>query len=180
MIVITSYFLLQPVEYTALPSDTNPFDFRSVQLFLGPTYLNITTDTDAELSCATFASLTFDSQKNGVRGKVIGLGLSGNPTLWPVKAIVHCVTHLHEHQASPQTPLSLCYYVNRWIPVTPTHVSGMLRKTVTYLVPTLGFLATDILARCLCAAGSNALINAHIEPEIITLIGHWQSNEMLQ
>ena len=133
MILIAFYFLLRPGEYTASPSDTQPFDFRSVQLFLRPTHLDITTDTNDQLCCATFASLTFDSQKNGVQGEVIGLGLSGNPTLCPVKSIVRRVTHLRKHQASPHTPLSLCYSANCWRPVTPTHVSAMLNNTVPYL-----------------------------------------------
>ena len=66
MITIAFYFLLRPGEYTASSSDTQSFDFCSVQLFLGPTCLNITTDTDAQLCCATVTPLTFDSQKNGV------------------------------------------------------------------------------------------------------------------
>ena len=109
MIVIAFFFLLRPGEYTASPSDTQPFDFQSVQLFLGPTRLNIDTATDAQLNCATFASLTFDNQKNGVRGEVIGLGLSGDPTLCPVKAITRRIIHLRQHRASPTNPLSMLF-----------------------------------------------------------------------
>ena len=56
----------------------------------------------------------------------------------------------------------------------------MLKNTVTYLGPALGFLATDVSARCLRAAGANALLNARIDPKVITLIGRWRSDEMLR
>ena len=56
----------------------------------------------------------------------------------------------------------------------------MMKNTVTYLGPTLYFLATDISARCFPAAGANALLNARIDPKVITLIGRWHSDEMLQ
>ena len=56
----------------------------------------------------------------------------------------------------------------------------MLKNTVTYLGPTLGFLATDISARYLCATGDNALLNARIDPEVITLIGRWRSDEFIR
>ena len=180
MIVIAFFFLLRPGEYTASPSDTQPFDFKSVQLFLGDTRLDVENSTDAQLRCATFASLTFDSQKNGVRGEVIGLGLSGDLTLCPVKAITRRIIHLRNARAPPQTPLSFCFSRNQWRPVTPTQVSTMLKNTVTYLGPALGFLATDVSARCLRAAGANALLNARIDPEVITLIGRWRSDEMLR
>ena len=180
MIVIAFFFLLRPGEYTASPSDTQPFDFKSVQLFLGDTRLDLATSTDAQLRCATFASLTFDTQKNGVRGEVVGLGLSGDLTLCPVKAITRRIIHLRNARAPPNTPLSLCFNRNQWRPVTPSQVSTMLKNTVTYLGPALGFMSTDVSARCLRAAGANALLNARIDPEVITLIGRWRSDEMLR
>ena len=38
----------------------------------------------------------------------------------------------------------------------------------------------DVSARCLRAAGSNALLNARIDPDVITLIFHWRSDGILQ
>ena len=119
-------------------------------------------------------------KSSSVRGEVIGIGLSDDPTLCPVKAIVSYVIHLREHQASPKNTLSLCYSINCWHPVTPTHVSAILNNTFTYLGPTLGFLATEISAQCLCASGDNALLNAHIEPKSTPLISLWRSDEMFR
>ena len=56
----------------------------------------------------------------------------------------------------------------------------MLKNSVTYLGPNIDFLFTDISERCLRASGANALLNEHIDPEVITLISRWRSDKMLQ
>jgi hypothetical protein len=73
MIVIAFFFLLRPGEYTDSTSDLSPFCFKDVQLFIGEQHLNLTTATRASINTATFTTLTFTDQKNGVRGEVIGL-----------------------------------------------------------------------------------------------------------
>ena len=94
MITIAFFFLLRPGEYTATKSDTQPFDFKAVQLFLGDHWLDLCTASTNTITAATFASLTFDKQKNGVEGEVIGLAKSGDPYLCPVKALARRVLHL--------------------------------------------------------------------------------------
>ena len=73
MIVLAFFFLLRPGEYTATKSDTTPFRLCDVRLSVGSHYLDIFTATPEQLNTATFASLTFTDQKNGVRGEVIGM-----------------------------------------------------------------------------------------------------------
>ena len=180
MIVLAFYFLLRPGEYTASPSDTIPFDFKSVQLFLGGQRLDLTTSTDAQLQCSTFVSLTFTLQKNGVQGEVVGLGLSGDPMLCPVKAMIRIITQLRRSNASPNTLLASVKVNRRWRPVTPSMITKSIKQAVRFLGPTLGFLDTDVSARCLRAAGSNALLAARVDPEVISLIGRWRSDEMLR
>ena len=119
MIVLAFYFLLRPGEYTASPSDTIPFDFKSVQLFLGGQRLDLTTSTDAQLQCSTFVSLTFTLQKNGVQGEVVGLGLSGDPMLCPVKAMIRIITQLRRSNASPNTLVSICQSQSSMAPSNP-------------------------------------------------------------
>lgn len=71
MILLDFFFLLlRPGEYTNAnigDSNSKPFLLSSVQLFIRPRRLDFATATDAELNAATFASLTFDNQRNGVR-----------------------------------------------------------------------------------------------------------------
>jgi hypothetical protein len=59
MIIIAFFFLLRPGEYTDSPSDTTPFTLGDVQLFIGPTRINLDTASDNEIRMARSASLTF-------------------------------------------------------------------------------------------------------------------------
>jgi hypothetical protein len=181
MIALAFFFLLRPGEYTATPSDTTPFRYTDVQLFIGQRRLDLTSCSDAELKSATFVTLTFTDQKNGVRGEVIGLDRSGNPQLCPVLATIRRILHLRRHQAPPTTPLAAYYYNNTLHVVTPSDISLTLRTAVSLLGPaTLGFLPDDVSARSLRASGAMALLCAHVDTDIIRLIGRWRSDEMLR
>jgi len=178
MIIIAFFFLLRPGEYTDAPSDTVPFTLGNVQLFIGPRRLDLNTTPIAELSQARFASLTFGDQKNGVRGEVIGLARSGDPYVCPVLAIVRRVIHLRTHSAPLDTPLARVYGSSSR--VTPAAITKSLRDAVTFLGPDLGFLASDVSARSLRAAGATALLVARVDTDIIRLLGRWRSDEMLR
>jgi len=181
MIVLAFFFLLRPGEYTAMKSDTTPFRMQDVQLFVGGHRLDPLAAPLATIRTATFATLTFTSQKNGVRGEVIGLSRSGNPLLCPVLAIVRRLTHLRENNAPPSTPLAV--YVrpgDGLTKIAPADITTMLRTAATALGPSIGFLAKDISARSLRAGGAMALLCAHVDTDTIRLIGRWRSDEMLR
>ena len=86
MICLAFFFLLRPGEYTGTITASQPFQLRDVRFFLGNLALSNTTATDAQLLSASFVTLEFTTQKNGVRGEVIGLGRSGDPHFCPVLA----------------------------------------------------------------------------------------------
>ena len=180
MIGLAFFFLLRPGEYTDAPSNTSPFQFRDVQLFIGQRRLDLHNDPDAMLLSATFGSLTFRDQKNGVRGEVIGLSHSGDPLLSPPRILARRIVHLRRHAAAPTTPLARAYTPRGPHPVTPALITETLRHAVTFLGPSLGFLPCDISARCLRAAGANALLCANVDSDIIRLLGRWRSDEMLR
>ena len=180
MACLAFFFLLRPGEYTSSPSDTTPFTSFDVQLFVGHLRLDLLTSTDADLCRATFATLEFTNQKNGVRGEVIGLGRSGSPFLCPVKIIATRVIHLRTHAAPPATPLSRYFSNGRWHNTTPSDISAILRQAVRLLGPSLGFVPSDVSARSLRAAGAMALLCAGIDHDRIKLIGRWRSDEMLR
>lgn len=181
MIVLAFFFLLRPGEYTATKSDTTPFRLCDVRLSVGGQYIDIFTATPELLNTADFASLTFTDQKNGVRGEVIGMSVSGDPHFCPVKALVRRIIHLRAHNAAPIMPLGMYFDRNRWRPVSPTAITATLRAAVTFLGPsTLGFLPKDVTARCLRAAGAMALLCARVDTDVIRLIGRWRSDEMLR
>ena len=178
MIIIAFFFLLRPGEYTDSPSDTKPFTLGDVQLFLGDRRLDLRTSSADELRCARFGSLTFTEQKNGVRGEVIGLGCSGDSYLCPVKALVRRVLCLRAAGASSPTPLARL--INQPTSVTPSQITSLLRQAVCELGTDLGFLPSDVSARCLRAAGATALLVGKVDTDVIRLIGRWRSDEMLR
>ena len=180
MIILVFFFLLRPGEYTASPSDTQPFEFKDVQLMIGHRRLCLHTTPDNKLLCSTFATLTFDNQKNGVRGEVIGLARFGDPYLCPVLTIVRRVIHLRTHNAPLSTPLSMVYTNHQWKPIIPADITQTIRHHVHIIGPSLGFLPTDISVRCLRAAGANALLTAKVDTCVITMIGRWHSDQMLR
>jgi hypothetical protein len=179
MIVLAFFFLLRPGEYTALPSDTTPFRMCDVQLFIGPVRIDPGTADEQSLWTATFASLTFTTQKNGVRGEVIGLGRSGDPHFCPVLCLVRPILHLRHFTAPASTPLATYFLNHKWHPVSAGNISTTLRLAAAVLGPTFGFLPKDISARSMRAAGATALLCAQVDTDIIRLIGRWRSDEML-
>ena len=72
MIYLAFYFLLCPGEYAISSSESTPFEFKDVQLLLDQQRLELTSATPAQILSCTFASLTFDKQKNDVHGEVVG------------------------------------------------------------------------------------------------------------
>jgi hypothetical protein len=133
-----------------------------------------------DLSRATFVTLTFTTQKNAVRGEVIGLGLSGDPTVCPVLATASRVRHLLGHNAPPDTPLCTYYHNGKAHYVTPKDITITLQTSVRALGSAIGFSPKEVSARSLRAAGAMALLCAHVDSDTIKLLGRWRSDEMLR
>lgn len=180
MICLAFFFLLRPGEYTTASVESTPFTLNDVQLFVGLTRLDLQTASDAEILSANFASLTFTTQKNSVRGEVVGHSRSGNPQFCPVLSLARRIIHLRQHSAPPHTPLA-AFFSTTWSAVKPADITNTLRNAVTALGPAaLGFTAADVSARCLRASGAMALLCAHVDTDIIRLLGRWRSDEMLR
>ena len=162
------------------PAESTPFQLKDVQLHVGNRRLNLETCSDAEILSATFASLTFDKQKNSVQCEVIGQATSGDPNLCPVRALGRRILHLRSHNAPPNTPLATAYTVTGLERVRPSDITSALRLAVDFLGPALGFLPGDVSARCLRAAGANALLCGGVDTDVIRLLGRWRSDEMLR
>jgi hypothetical protein len=143
---------------------------ESVQLFRGGHRLDLANAMVAQILTSTFASLTFDNQKNGVRGEVIGLSPSGDCLLCPNRAIARQVLHLRQHNAPPATPLH-SYYLprGRQCVVKPPDITSTLCLAIRFLGPALGFLPEDVTAHCHRAAGANALLCAGVDTDVIRL-----------
>jgi hypothetical protein len=180
MLCLAFFFLCQPGKYTAPTADNATFLLEDITIYDGNCRILAPAATEADLDRATFVTLTFTNQKNAVRGKVIGLGLSGDPFVCPVKAVTSRVQHLRQHNALPTTPLCTYYMNNQPSYVTPSDISVTLKASVVAIGPSLGFTSKEVSARSLRAAGAMALLCAHVDSHMIRLLGHWRSDEMLR
>ena len=181
MIIMAFFFLLRPGEYTANSSESSPFRFCDVRLKTGNCNLDLTSSTTAQLLSATFVTLEFTDQKNGVRGEIIGLSKTTDPALCPVRAVARRIIHLRQHNAPPTSPLAKYFTNNKWHPVLASHITTSIQQAVRFLGPSsLGFRASDVSARSLRASGAMALFNAKVDPLTIRLVGRWRSDEMLR
>lgn len=182
MICLAFFFLLRPGEYTGTVSATQPFQLRDAKFFLGNLPLDSTVATPDQLLGASFLTLEFTTQKNSVRGEVIGLGRSGDPHFCPVTAAARRILHLRSAAAPPTQPLAS--YVDPRTQllkrITPPELTALLRLSTTILGPQFGFLPKDISARSLRAAGAMALLCANVDSDRIRLLGRWRSDEMLR
>jgi hypothetical protein len=137
------------------------------------------TASEQELHQVNFIALEFTNQKNGVWGELIGLGRSGHPTWCPVYTILSRVRHLRSHNAPLTTPL-YAYYDRTWKQIDTAALTTRLCTTVSVLGAHYGIKPSDISVRSLHAFGAMALLSAQVDTDVIRLLGHWHSDEMLQ
>jgi hypothetical protein len=124
-------------------------------------------------------ALEITTQKNGVRGELVGLSQSGHPLLCPVLAIIHRIRHLCLNRAPLTTPLYTYKDSPRWSSINTTTLTQCLRQTVL-AVPSVGIVPADISIRSLRSSGAMALLCAEVDPDKIRLLGRWPSDEMLR
>jgi hypothetical protein len=179
-LVLAYYFLLRPGEYSGCPRTVadDLFRLQDVGLSIGHRRLDPIHCPLNDLLAASFGSVTFTSQKNGVRGETIGHGRSGHPTLCPVHALVRRVQQLRLDGATPVTPLNAYKTPDgTWQYVLPADVTALLRSAVA-LLPHTDLAARDFTARCTRAGGAMALLCGGIGADRIRLIGRWRSDEI--
>jgi hypothetical protein len=177
------FFLLRPGEHTrsTKSNDTHPFRLQDVTFRAGAVTFSAATGPLDTIPHATFVTLTFTRQKNGVENEVIGHARSGHLHTCPVRALVRRTLHLRHHDAPPTTPLCTVYLPNHILaPITSSHLTTALRRSAHTLFPTIGFPPADISARSLRAGGAMALLCAKVDTNIIKLLGRWRSDEMLR
>ena len=179
MVCIAFFFLLRPGEYTVKTNNT-PFRLCDVTLFRGTNPLPVSAGP-ADLLSITSATLTFTTQKNGVRGERITHGLSGDPLVCPCRALARRVAHLHDHGAAPTTPLCSYFSHNHIHHVSSKDITDALKLGLLDVGPnTVDIQVADISARSLRAGGATALLNANVDTNTIQLLGRWRSDAMLR
>ena len=172
------FFLLRPGEYLGPPRPAT-FRLRDVQFWIGSRALDTLACPMADLLAATFVTLTFTQQKNGVRNETIGHGRSGHPLLCPVLSLAARVMALRTQSASLDTALNAV----RAAPTLPfRYISSIMITTrirsVLHLHPDPAYSVSDVSVRSTRAGGAMALLCAGVDIDRIRLIGRWRSDEM--
>ena len=180
-LTLAFYFLLRPGKYAGRPQTAadDLFRLQDVGLWVGGRLLIIADCPLPDLQAATFATLTFTSQKNSIRGETIGHSRSGHRTLCPVLCLVSRVLCLRTHNAGPLVRLNATRSPRNasWHYLQPAAVTGLLRAAVL-LSPDLGISPADISARSTRAGGTMTMLCAGIDSDRIRLSGRWRSDEM--
>jgi hypothetical protein len=125
-----------------------------------------------------YIALEFTSQKNGVRGEMVGLGRKKHQTHCPVVAIIRRIRHLRAHRAALTTPL-YSYFDRKWQRIDTANLTMYLRNTVLAMGAQYGTAATDISIQSLHSSSVMSLLCAKVDTNMIRLLGQWRSDEML-
>jgi hypothetical protein len=178
------FFLCRPGEYchpTHATSHSAPFRLCDVTFRTGLVEMNAATHDTQHLLTATAVTLTYTTQKNGVRGEKIMHGRSNHPYACPVLAILRRVLHLRLRHAQPTTPLHQFYDpLGNPQQVYARHITEAVRRAATSSHVTFGLDPTKLSARSLRAGGAMALLCSKVDTDIIKLVGRWRSDEMLR
>ena len=183
MLALGFFFLLRPGEYLGRPPPPPAhgplFRVGDIQLWIGSRALDTFACADAELLSATFVTLTFTEQKNGVRNETIGHGRSGHPHLCPVTVVAARLQFLRAAGADALTPLNAV----RPTPGAPfrfilaSDLTRRIRAAVT-LHPDPAYAIADVSVRSTRAGGAMALLCAGVDGDRLRMIGRWRSDEM--
>jgi hypothetical protein len=182
--IVGFYWLLRPSEYLLGAGETRatPFRLRNVTFTVGDTELPALHPSlnDLNIDTLTRASLTFDDQKNAVRGERITHATTNDATLCPCKALIRLCAHLRRHHAPPDTPLYAYYTPDGTVAnITPDDIRDGLRTAAVSLQHLTGLDPAGLSARSLRPGGATALLCAGIETDVIKLVGRWKSDAMM-
>ena len=180
---IAFYFLLRPGEYANATGDSkHPFRLKDVQFKVGSMhYFDVLPATPHQLLSATYVSLTFSTQKNGVKGEQMAHAANGRPFACPVRATLRRVAHLKIHHASATTPLHVYYDDNgRKRSVSSAMITSLLRSAALTIPGYAGVNPDNIAARSLRSSGAMALLLGGVDPDKIRILGRWRSDAMFR
>ena len=188
LIIVAFFWLLRPAEYldTSTPgARSQAFCFRDIYLTIdGKVYCapDAPLNDPTSLERLTQSALRFGDQKNAVRGETVGHATTSDPFFCPSKALFRLARHLHQHDASPDTPIFRHYnsHFNSWYSVKPSHITNSIRHAAGSIEDTTGIPPSLLSARSLRPGGATALLCANVDKDAIALLGRWKSDAMLR
>ena len=177
------YFLLRPGEYANASGDAkHPFRLRDVEFKIGHRhFFDAHLVSQHQCLAATFVSLTFSTQKNGVKGEKLAHTPTGHRFSCPVRATLRRVAHLLLHGAPPSTPLHVYYDTNgKKRAVSSAMVTSLLRTAALTIPGHAGVDVNNIAARSLRSSGAMSLLLGGMDTDRIRILGRWQSDAMFR
>ena len=177
------YFLLRPGEYANATGDAkHPFRLKDVGFQIGARSFPMAhLATYDQLLAATLCTLTFSTQKNGIKGEKLSHSTNGQPFACPVRATLRRVAHLKMHRASANTPLHV-YFDDDGTrrAVSSAMITSLLRSAALTIPGHAGVHPDKIAARSLRSSGAMALLLAGVDPDKIRIVGRWRSDAMFR
>ena len=173
------YFLLRPGEYA---NATGPFRLKDVQFKIGALHVfDVLACSFEQLAAATYVSLTFTTQKNGVKGEQMAHAANGQRASCPVRATLRRVMHLRQHNSPATTPLHV-YYDDHGTKraVSSAMITSLLRSAALTIPGHAGVQPNNIAARSLRSSGAMALLLGDVDPNKIRILGRWRSDAMFR
>ena len=179
MIWLAFFFLLRTGEYSSPTATTHPFTLDDVHLQIGARILDVATASERDLDVVDHVSLEFRDQKNGHRGERVGHGCSAHRFACPVKVVIRRIKYLRSIEAPMDT--YLCAYLSRRGSIVNLRASTITAHLRSALLacPCLDYPAKAICAESLRASGAMALLNEGVDSCVISMIGRWNSDAML-
>jgi hypothetical protein len=135
---------------------------------------------DLDVTRIQRATLTFDNQKNAVKGEQICHLISSHSRLCPVKALLCICTYLRFHGTPPATPIYTCYANTGIELISPQeHIKCTLLLSAASIVHTTGINPLLLTSSSLRPGSTTALLCAGVDANIIQLLGRRKSDAML-
>jgi len=182
LIWIAFFFLMRPGEFCDAGRDSHPFKMDDVTFHAGNTKLDNFRSSEAALRSATFATLTFTTQKSGVRGEKVGHGRSGTSLACAVTALADQVIRLRSQGATAKTPL--CSYkptpMSPFLTLRSKHFTDVLRVQALLHGGSYNITPSQVSVGAFRTTGAMALFNAGVDSTRIRLLGRWNSWAMLR
>ena len=105
LIAFSSCYVLANIIVGGLTFKKSPFRLKDVQFGIGSQNITVHDLSIHNLSCLDTVSLTFTSQKNGIKGESITHGRTKHRWANPVERVLNRVLYLFHHKAPLSTPL---------------------------------------------------------------------------
>ena len=179
IIITSSYFFLCCLREHTVTFDNEPFKLSNVQVYKDDKPVHI--QSSKLLHTADFLTLTFDTQKNGIKGKHISQRHTTSATLCLILTVAHWVAHLNLHKARPHQPL--CSYHH-------TASSSYLNLAFQDIIQELQASALHHLHVCvnpssverhsLCPSNAMALFSCRVDSVVVNHVGCWCWDAMLR